>query len=230
MLCRNTRSDCVADQRGRQARSRVGEEFSECDVDVFDDLLSPGLSGDEVAGLLVDRGGSGDGVADSSGYGLTDGAGVRPVGERVLGLGGDCGLVDVGDLDFDGFAEFTCAVRDGGGESCYSSAQTAENECGGAGEEGARTGADGGSGETARYPANSGDEDAAQSEADVSADGPADQCSSDGERGREADSSGGGTADLGGGVAAGFVDGDAEGVPAGGDSGFDDGGGVVGPF
>ena len=201
---------------------------------MFDDLLASGLGCDEVAGLLVDRRSRRDGVADSGGRSLTDGAGVLPVGERVLCLAGDGGLVDVGDLDFDGFAEVACAVRDGGGESCYSSAQSAENECGGAGEEGARTGADGGSGETACYPADSGDEDVAQSEADVSADGAADQRSSDGERGREADSSGecsgGGTADLGGGVAAGFVDGDAEGVPAGGDSGFDDGGGVVGPF
>ena len=86
---------------------------------------------------------------NSSGYGLTDGAGVLPVGERVLGLGSHGGLVDVGDRDFNGFTEFTCARRDGGGESCYSSAQSAENECGAAGEERACTGADGGSGETA---------------------------------------------------------------------------------
>lgn len=94
---------------------------------MFDDLLASGLGCDEVAGLPVDRGASGDGVADSGGHGLTDGAGVLPVGERVLGLAGDGGLVDVGDLDFDGFAEFTCAVRDGCGESCDSSAQSAEN-------------------------------------------------------------------------------------------------------
>ncbi|GAA3136169.1 hypothetical protein GCM10020255_011230 [Rhodococcus baikonurensis] len=181
---------------------------------MFDDLLASGLSGDEVAGLLVDRRGSGDGVADSGGYGLTDGAGVLPVGERVLGLAGDGGLVDVGDLNFDGFAESPAPYATAAVNPAIPPPSPPRTNAGVPARRApvpAPTAVPASPPATRRFR----DEDVAQPEADVSADGAADQCSSDGERVARpipGECSGGGSAYLGGGVAAGFVDGDAEGV------------------
>ncbi|NKU01779.1 hypothetical protein GS918_28050 [Rhodococcus hoagii] len=162
-----------------QQHRRPAAELRESAVDRVDDLLAAGLGGGPVAGLLVDAGGRLDDVPHGGCGGLADRARLFPLGQRGVGLLGDRGLVDAGQVDLDRLALVVARTecRTSGETGCASGDRTGDG-----GDRAADRCTGSGAGDCGRdddhcgQPRDGGEWDrhiAADPEADVAADGAA---------------------------------------------------------